>query len=74
MSDVDVSWLDSPWRWIGTNGVKPIPEAARMAKARANGSGSGDGSEAPLDRATPPCLLHYLEPPATHLCLFSDRP
>lgn len=35
MSDVDVSWLDSPWRWIGTNGVKAIPEAARMAKARA---------------------------------------
>lgn len=33
LSDVDVSWLDSPWRWIGTNGVAPVPEAAMMAKA-----------------------------------------
>jgi len=33
MSDVDVLWFDSPWPWLGANGVAPVAEAAKMAKA-----------------------------------------
>ena len=33
MSDVDVLWFDSPWPWLGANGVAPLAEAAKMAKA-----------------------------------------
>ena len=35
MSDVDVVWFESPWRWIGPKGanVSVYPEAAKMAKA-----------------------------------------